>query len=326
MLLQFFGTKGYVEESSRGHSGHSAFVLEEAGFRLLCDFGQNRKGMLVEDPPRRHFPLARASRPRLGARGGDRRPGLRVGDHARDPGEAADPESGRARRRKRSADLGPFRLTAFPVLHSVRCPGIAARIAIPGFTLVYSGDIVAFEDPDAALSGADLYIGDGSTLTGSLVRRHPSGALIGHTTVRAQLGWLARHGIPRAIFSHFGKQPIEHGRCTAARRPWPSSATSPPPGCAVTAATTGWSSRSGSRAGRRAALAAPAAGKPRHATSARHPRVRRQRGTGRRHGRGFGDVRLGRLRGRRGGPRPDRLTNARKPRPSGRRSRPTPGR
>ena len=97
------------------------------------------------------------------------------------------------------------------MLHSVRCPGIGARIAVPGFTVVYSGDIIAFEDPESALSGADLYIGDGSTLTGSLVRRHPSGALIGHTTVRAQLGWLARHGIPRAIFSHFGKGPIEMG-------------------------------------------------------------------------------------------------------------------
>ena len=49
--IHFYGTKGYVEESSREHAGHSAFVLEDEGFRLLCDFGQNRKGMLDEDPP-----------------------------------------------------------------------------------------------------------------------------------------------------------------------------------------------------------------------------------------------------------------------------------
>jgi hypothetical protein len=69
---------------------------------------------------------------------------------------------------------------------------------------------VSFEEPDA-LAGADLYVGDGSTLTGSLVRRHASGALMGHTTIRAQLGWLAKYGVPRAVFSHFGKGPIELG-------------------------------------------------------------------------------------------------------------------
>ena len=43
------------------------------------------------------------------------------------------------------------------------------------------------------------------------MRRHPSGTLLGHTTVRAQLGWLAKHGIRRAVFSHFGKEAIEMG-------------------------------------------------------------------------------------------------------------------
>jgi hypothetical protein len=104
--------------------------------------------------------------------------------------------------------------------------------------VVYSGDIVAFEDSDAALPGADLYIGDGSTLVASLVRRHPSGALIGHTTVRAQLGWLSRYGIPRAIFSHFGKGPIELGD-EGLEGALAKLATSPPPGCAVTAAVDG---------------------------------------------------------------------------------------
>jgi ribonuclease BN (tRNA processing enzyme) len=237
MLLQFFGTKGYVEESSRGHSGHSAFLLEEAGFRLLCDFGQNRKGMLSRIRPDAIF-LSHAHP--------DHAWGLEEGTDA--PVYASEitheilaklPIRNRVTLSpENSADLGPFRLTPFPVLHSVRCPGIAARIVTGGFTLVYSGDVVAFEDPDAALAGADLYIGDGSTLTGSLVRRHPSGALIGHTTVRAQLGWLARHGIPRAIFSHFGKQPIEMGDALL-EAALAELATTPPPGCAVTAAFDG---------------------------------------------------------------------------------------
>ena len=109
---------------------------------------------------------------------------------------------------------GPFRLTAFPVVHSVRCPCVAARIETPDGVVVYSGDVVSFETAaaaDEALADARVYVGDGSTLTGSLVRRHPSGALVGHTTVRAQLGWLAKAAVPRAIFSHFGEEPIAMG-------------------------------------------------------------------------------------------------------------------
>ena len=51
MRLHFYGTRGYVPESSREHAGHSAFVLEAEGFRLLCDFGENRKGMLEKIRP-----------------------------------------------------------------------------------------------------------------------------------------------------------------------------------------------------------------------------------------------------------------------------------
>ena len=237
MRLQFFGTKGYVEESSRGHAGHSAFVLEEVGFRLLCDFGQNRKGMLSKIRPDAVF-ISHAHP--------DHAWGLEEGLDA--PVVASEithellakfPISQRVVLAPDvPADLGPFRLTAFPVRHSVRCPGVAARISVPGFTIVYSGDIVAFDDPESALSGADFYIGDGSTLTGSLVRKHKSGTLIGHTTVRAQLGWLARYGIPRAIFSHFGKGPIEMGDA-ALEIALAELAVDPPPGCAVMAAQDG---------------------------------------------------------------------------------------
>jgi hypothetical protein len=103
---------------------------------------------------------------------------------------------------------------------------------------VYSGDIVAFERPEEALADAGIYVGDGSTLKGSLVRRHPSGALMGHTTVRAQLGWLSRQGVPRAVFSHFGRGPIEMGE-KELRRTLEELASERAPECEVTAARDG---------------------------------------------------------------------------------------
>ena len=83
MLLQFYGTKGYVQESSGGHSGHSAFVLEAEGFRLLCDFGENRKGMLARIRPDAIFVSHAHPDHGWGLWEGTDASGLRVGGHAR---------------------------------------------------------------------------------------------------------------------------------------------------------------------------------------------------------------------------------------------------
>jgi len=237
MRLRFFGTKGYVEEKSRAHSGHSAFTLETEGFRLLCDFGQNRKGLLKKIRPDAIF-ISHAHP--------DHAWGLQEGTSVPVHASAITHEITRdlpVRKRvtlepERTVFVGPFRLTAFPVIHSVRCPCVAARIETPDLVLVYSGDVIAFERPEAALPGANLYIGDGSTLKGSLVRRHASGALMGHTTVRAQLGWLGKYRVARAIFSHFGKGPIEMGE-RVLRGALSELAQEKAPGCRVSAASDG---------------------------------------------------------------------------------------
>lgn len=211
MLLHFHGTKGYVEAKSRCHTGHSAFTVEAAGFRLLCDFGENRRGRLASIAPDAVF--VSHAHP-------DHAWGLSEGAAMPILASAATHDLLRelplAQRLVlapgRPETVGPFRLTTFPVIHSIRCPCVAARIETPDGVVVYSGDIIHFVDaPGEALADASVYVGDGSTLTASLVRRHPSGALVGHTTVRAQLGWLARSGVPRAIFSHFGEGPIRMG-------------------------------------------------------------------------------------------------------------------
>lgn len=237
MRLHFYGTKGYVEEKNRAHSGHSAFTIEEVGFRLLCDFGLNRKGLLRKIAPDAIFVSHAHPDHGWGLKEGTGVPvyasGVTHGLLEKFPIEhrvVLEP--------RRPAAIGPFRLTAFPVVHSVRCPCTAARIESKKTTLVYSGDIIAFDEPEEVLTGADLYVGDGSTLKGSLVRRHPSGALMGHTTVQAQLGWLAKHRVPRAVFSHFGKGPIEMGERTL-KKALTILVAEKAPGCRVLAARDG---------------------------------------------------------------------------------------
>ncbi len=237
MRLHFYGTKGYVEEQSRLHRGHSAWTLEVGGFRLLCDFGQNRRGLLSKIAPDAIF-VSHAHPDH--AWGLEESTPVPVYASAVTHQITTDLpveqrvvlEPGRAFR------VGPLKLTAFPVVHSVRCPGVAARIETPEGVIVYSGDVVSIEDAASALTGASLYVGDGSTLKGSLVRRHQSGVLIGHTTVRAQLGWLGKYEVPRAIFSHFGKGPIEMGE-KALRDALRQLAAEKAPNCEVSAARDG---------------------------------------------------------------------------------------
>lgn len=210
MRLHFHGTKGYVDESSPSHAGHSAFTIEADGFRLLCDFGENRLGLLKEIRPDAIFVSHAHPDHSWGLREGTRAPVLASAVTHELTADMPLAERVVLEPGKR-VRVGPFRLTSFPVVHSIRCPGVAARVEVSGRVVVYSGDIVAFAAPAQALADAWLYVGDGSSLTTSLVRRHPSGTLVGHTTVRAQLGWLAKAGVPRAVFSHFGAGPIGLG-------------------------------------------------------------------------------------------------------------------
>jgi ribonuclease BN (tRNA processing enzyme) len=237
MHLHFYGTKGFVEEESPAHKGHSAFLIESGGFRLLCDFGQNRKGLLGEIAPDAVFVSHAHPDHAWGLEEGTKLPvyaSAITHELTKDfpIAHRVVLEPGKEKK------VGPWRLTAFPVIHSVRCPCVAARLETGEGVIVYSGDIVSFERPEEALVGARLYIGDGSTLTGSLVRRHPSGVLMGHTTVRAQLGWLARESVPRAVFSHFGKAPIEMGESALADK-LAELAAAKAPDCEVSAARDG---------------------------------------------------------------------------------------
>ncbi|MEO8432660.1 MAG: MBL fold metallo-hydrolase [Acidobacteriota bacterium] len=240
MRLRFLGTRGYVEARSRGHSNHSAFLVEAAGFRLLCDFGENLRGKLAGIAPDAILVSHGHPDHAWGLAEGTDIPVLASSEtHALLSTYALSDRVELAPGRTRPT--GPFRVTSYRVVHSVRCPGIAARIETPEGTLVYSGDIVCFEDAgaaDEALARADVYVGDGSTLRGSLVRRQPGGVLVGHTTVSAQLGWLARTAVPRAVFSHFGEEPIGMGdRALAAELNKIGAAKAP--GCRVLAARDG---------------------------------------------------------------------------------------
>jgi ribonuclease BN (tRNA processing enzyme) len=217
MEIHFLGTRGYVEAKSHRHRHHSAFVVSQGGFRLLCDFGESHRGRLSRISPDAIF-ISHAHPDHAGGLAGGTSLPVYASAETIEILRGWPVRRWKRLRPGRPARVGPWRLWALPVAHSIRCPCVAMRLEGRGRTLVYSADLVAFEDEAAALGGGPAYVGDGSTLTRPLVRRHSSGALIGHTTIRAQLSWLARRGVKHAIFSHLGTELIEMGDREAGRR------------------------------------------------------------------------------------------------------------
>jgi phosphoribosyl 1,2-cyclic phosphodiesterase len=94
---------------------------------------------------------------------------------------------------------------AFPVEHSILSPAVGYRVSAGRVGIFYAPDLIFIHDRKAALDGAQLYIGDGATVTRSFIRKRGK-ALIGHSPVRTQLTWCEKEGVPRAIITHCGSE------------------------------------------------------------------------------------------------------------------------
>ena len=72
----------------------------------------------------------------------------------------------------------------------------------------YSSDVLFIPERTEALKDVQLYIGDGATISRSFVRK-VGNKLVGHATVKTQLGWCAKEGVRRAIITHCGPEIVE---------------------------------------------------------------------------------------------------------------------
>lgn len=113
--------------------------------------------------------------------------------------------------------IAGFTFEAFPVEHSTVAPAVGYRVTAGAVTIFYVPDVVYIPDRAPALKGAKLYIGDGATITRSMVRK-PGQELVGHTPIRTQLTWCQKEGVPRAIFTHCGSQIVKGDERTLAAK------------------------------------------------------------------------------------------------------------
>jgi phosphoribosyl 1,2-cyclic phosphodiesterase len=204
MKLTFLGTRGYIEARTRLHGRHTALLVSYRRRRVMVDAGEDWLGLLPQVAP--HALVLTHAHP-------DHAFGLALG--APCPVWATTSAWRQLKgyplaERHEVAPREPFQVEgitfeAFEVEHSITSPAVGYRISAGRSSVFYAPDLIHIRQREDALAGIAAYIGDGASLTIPMVRRRGD-ALIGHATVKTQLGWCARGGVPRCIITHCGVQ------------------------------------------------------------------------------------------------------------------------
>ena len=99
-------------------------------------------------------------------------------------------------------------IEAFVVEHALNTLAVGYRITGGNTTLFCVHDLLSIKNRTKALENVSLYIGDGATFIRPIMR-YRNNMPMGHTTIKEQLTWCKKAGIPRAIFTHCGSHIVK---------------------------------------------------------------------------------------------------------------------
>lgn len=208
MIIEFPGTKGEIEESSPKHKYHSCLIVRYKKTNILIDFGLKFNPILLKEMRKLNYILITHAHPdhyiwtlreenKINIPVYMTRDTLDYGKYRPENYKIIEPD--------RNYALEDLEMTAYKVVHSLRCPAVGYRVK-GDKSLVYAPDIVDFEkDKGITLNEVDLLIADGSSLNINMVRRKGS-MLFGHTRVKTIIGWCKKYDIKKLVITHCGKQ------------------------------------------------------------------------------------------------------------------------
>jgi len=207
MKITFLGTRGYIDAKSRRHKWHTSTLISYRGKRVMIDCGIDWEKKVWKLKP--DAIVITHAHP-------DHAWGLKNGA----PCPVYAPyttwqlikdypiKHQRLLKVRTPKKVCGITFETFPVIHSLLAPGVGYRITAGRTTVFCVHDLIKIKQQRPALKNVQLYIGDGASIMRPIIRRS-KGKLVGHTTVRAQIGWCQKEGVPQAIFTHCGSQIVK---------------------------------------------------------------------------------------------------------------------
>ncbi len=210
MIIEFPGTRGEIEESSKKHRYHSSLVVEYKNTRILIDYGIKHSrdlekrvnsfdGLLITHAHPDHYIWTLKE---------DKSVTIPV-YLTRETFDYSESRPADSRIIKNCEGFSIKDLYFIPhkVIHSFRCPAVCFRIE-GDKNIVYAPDLVDTEkDKKKILDGIACLIGDGASLNINMVRRKDN-KIYGHTRIKTEINWCKKYGVKKLIITHCGKQAV----------------------------------------------------------------------------------------------------------------------
>ena len=208
--LRFLGTRGEIEGKTLRHQRDSSLLLTADSDKLLIDFGENHKETLSQIKP--NWILLTHAHPdhAFGLKEGTDIPVWMSGESEKALADFPI-KNKQIFKDKAPFKLGSFTVTAYPVAHSTKAPDHGFRIEVGNHVIAYFPDQLEIKDENEALSGVEIYIGDGAHIYRD-IRRFSEGKPIGHASMMKQTKMAQQHGVKQIYFTHLGEQPLREGK------------------------------------------------------------------------------------------------------------------
>jgi phosphoribosyl 1,2-cyclic phosphodiesterase len=204
MKLIFLGTRGEIEARTRRHRMHTSLLVSHRGTDVMIDCGLDWLGKFERLHPAAIVLTHAHPDHAWGLKKGASCPVYAPLDTWRTL-ESWPIKDLRLIKERTPTKICGITFEAFAVEHSVLAPTVGYRVSIGRTCIFYAPDLIFIHQRAAALKNVQVYIGDGATLTRLFVRKRGD-RLIGHASVRTQIGWCAKDGVPQAIITHCGSE------------------------------------------------------------------------------------------------------------------------